>query len=381
MPRTWFCFKLCKSVGGARWLFALALLAWTAPAFGQESIPTPSARPRALTPIPDAREDESWKLDSSSFEGPTWAPGSDVAVEMIPEEGEMLWSGDQADLFVPGENTGPVGRWDFLFGNDNSVRSDTSPWDWTILPDGLIYRSYLAGPKESRFRSVWAYDENLGWIWDITLGGRVGILRYGTKHADDVQPEGWQLDVEGAAFPRLDPEEERDLTSADFRFGVPLTYGIGRYQTKIAYYHLSSHIGDEYLIKNPTFVRRNYVRDAIVWGHSFYLTDDLRLYGEIGYAFYTSGGAEPVELQFGVDYSPAHFTGAFGAPFAAANGYLRQDFDFGGDLVVQAGWQWRGERNRHLLRVGGEYSNGKSEQFEFFDNFEERLGLGMWYDY
>ncbi len=349
---------------------AVALLAFvvtcldTTTYAAQESIPTPVPRSSA------AREplvaEESFPSPSESS-GPFWAPSSEVAIELVPEDGETLWRGEPADYFLP--------EGGFAGGGYGS------PWGWTLAPEGLIYRSYLAGPKESRFRSVWAHDERLGWIWDLTLGGRVGIVRYGTLHADDIRPQGLQVDVEGAAFPRLDPKEDRDLVSADFRFGIPVAYSIGRYETKVAYYHLSSHIADEYLLKNPTFVRINYVRDSIVWGNAYYITDDVRLYGEVGYAFYTSGGADPIELQAGAEYSPAHFTGFRGAPFAAVNGHLREEFDYGGNLTVQAGWQWRGSRNRRLVRAGGEYSNGKTEQFEFFANSEERFGLGLWFDY
>jgi len=75
------------------------------------------------------------------------------------------------------------------------------------MPQGLIYRSYLAGAKESRFRSVWNDERHDGGIWDITLGGNVGLLRYGTT--GDVRPEGWQLGIEGAGLVRLDIDEER----------------------------------------------------------------------------------------------------------------------------------------------------------------------------
>jgi hypothetical protein len=252
-------------------------------------------------------------------------------------------------------------------------------WRLHVLPDGLIYRSYLAGVKEPRLSSVWFHDKNQGWLHDATLGGRVGLLRYGNSRSD--WPEGWQWDVEGAAFPRVDPEEEWDLNAADFRAGTALTYGEGPYQTKFAYYHLSSHIGDEFLIKNPTFQRINYVRDAFVWSHSYYWTSDLRLYFELEYAFNTDGGAEPLAFQFGADFSPAYPTGLRGAPFAAVNAYLREDFDFGGNFVAQAGWQWRGGCTNKLLRIGLHYYTGVSSQWEFFDRYEEQIGAGVWYDY
>jgi hypothetical protein len=251
-------------------------------------------------------------------------------------------------------------------------------WEWQILPDGLIYRSYLAGFKEPRLHSFWAFEQDLGWIWDIALGGRVGIVRYGDR--DDAMPDGWQIDLEGAGFPRLDPEEDRDLVAVDFRAGVPITYGAGPHRTKIAYYHLSSHLGDEFLLKNPTVPRFNYSRDVLVWGQSYYATPDLRIYGEAGWAFYSDVSGE-WEFQFGVDYSPVADWGFRGSPFAAFNGHLREEVDFGGNLVAQLGWQWRQPKSGHLLRLGVEYFNGKSDQFEFFDRYENKIGLALWYDF
>lgn len=257
--------------------------------------------------------------------------------------------------------------------------SHDETWCHQILPDGLIYRSYLAGVKESRFAGRWLHDKDLGWMWDITLGGRVGILRYGTTSVD--HPEGWQIDMEGAGMPRLDLEhEERDLISADFRFGIPLTYGRGNYQMKLAFYHLSSHLGDEYMVRHSTLVRRNYSRDVLVWGHSYFLTPDIRLYGEAGWAYNYDGGTEPWEFQFGIDYSPAGPSGQRGAPFFAINGHLREEFDFGGNLAVETGWQWRGNSG-HLFRLGMHYFQGMSDQWEFFDQYEEKLGFGVWYDF
>jgi hypothetical protein len=70
-----------------------------------------------------------------------------------------------------------------------------------------------------------------------------------------------------------------------------------------------------------------------------------------------------------------------GAPFAAVNGHLREEVDFGGNFVAQAGWAWRRGPATGLYRLGVEYYNGKDDQFSFFDNSVEKIGFGMWYDY
>ncbi|MGC4004218.1 MAG: DUF1207 domain-containing protein [Pirellulales bacterium] len=248
--------------------------------------------------------------------------------------GHSVMAGPQIDPIMVGED--PQGY---------ATGTSHGGYEWQILPLGHIYRSYLAGPKEPRMGINTFYEtKEEQTLVDATLGGRFGLLRYGNQ--DAILPQGFQVDIEGAAFPRLSPNESFDLRAVDFRAGVPLTFGFGRWRTKFGYYHTSSHIGDEFLIKNPTFDRLNYVRDALVFGASYFPNDDLRIYAEAAWAFHVDDGAEPWELQFGIEYSP--ITGVrsrspFGrmgwlngkvisSPYLAANGYLREELQYSGNI-------------------------------------------------
>lgn len=289
------------------------------------------------------------------------------------------------DSAQPASNVGllDAGLGDSLGSGYSSAMPESQLWraggsvGWQLLPHGLMYPSYLAGPREPRFGSQWVYITGDKSYWDAMLGGRVGMLRFGSF--DSAWPEGWQLDVAGGAFPRLSLEEHRDLVSVDFRIGVPLTLRRGRWEWKFAYYHLSSHLGDEYLLNHPR-PRFNYVREALLWAVAWRPWPDLRLYAEADYAFYTDGGAEPWAFQFGADYSPTTPAGIRGAPFVAVNGHLREENDFGGNVTLQTGWQWRASSG-HLLRCGFHYLNGMSPQYQFFNEHEEQIGVGLWYEY
>jgi len=254
------------------------------------------------------------------------------------------------------------------------------PWGLQFLPDGLLYRSYLAGPREPRFGYEWLYDTHReAWVNEVALGGRMGLLRFGNFEAES--PEGWQVDIEGAAFPQL-AEGSLDLVAADFRSGIPLTWRRGPYQVKLAYYHLSSHAGDEFLLDAPPdFARINFSRNAFVLGAGYFPLPDLRLYGEIGYGFLNDGGNQPWEFQFGAEYRPSQPTGWRGAPFWALNAHLREEVDFGGSFTGEAGWAWRGPGSGHLLRLGVQYFTGHTRQFEFLGRSEDLIGLGIWLDH
>jgi hypothetical protein len=208
----------------------------------------------------------------------------------------------------------------------------------------------------------------------------VGLLRHGTSPTPEAN--GWQIDFEAVALPRVDPEvESTALESVDYRFGLQWTRRRGPLAMKAGYYHISSHLGDEFLLNNPGFVRLNYVRDGLIFGLMRDLTPDLQAYGEIGYALGHEDGAEPLEFQFGLQYNPAETFGCQGAPFAAAHVHLREDVQFGGGLNLMAGWRWRGAATGHVLRAGVQYYNGKSIQYSFFNEHEQLFGGGMWLDF
>jgi hypothetical protein len=257
-------------------------------------------------------------------------------------------------------------------------------WDWELLPGDVIWHSYMAGTKESRMSGT--VFEELGddtTLLDVTLGGRASLLRYGNRV--NGQAYGWEVQIEGAGMPRLNLDENWDLEAADFRFGVPLIYGNDRVQFKLSYYHLSSHLGDEFIERtnfDPT-QRVNYARDEIVIGASFFPLPAWRWYAEAGWGFYADEGADPWEFQFGLDYSQPGPTDAFGTPFFAVNGHLREEVDYGGEFVAQAGWLWRGHTGK-VIRTGVHYLNGKSNQYAFsgpLEESEQQIGGGLWYDF
>jgi hypothetical protein len=265
-----------------------------------------------------------------------------------------------------------------MMGAVPTVPTGPDHWYWRLLPEGAIWQSYWAGVHEPRLSAVTFRADNGVAYTDPTLGGRVSLLRYGTEGTG--RPQGFELQAEGAAFPRLNLDEDWDLESADYRAGFPLIYGRENWQAKFGYYHLSSHLGDEFIIRQNSFADRiNYSRDALALAISYFPHPAWRFYAEAGWAFYYRV-SEPWEFQFGVDIAEPGPTGPWGTPFIAINGHLREEVDFSGNVVAQAGWLWRGN-NTHTLRLGFHYYNGKSSQYEFFDEFEEQIGGGIWFDY
>jgi len=262
------------------------------------------------------------------------------------------------------------------------VEPDSSSTEWKkqILPQGLMYPSYLASRKDPRLQSIITYDSDYGTLWDITLGGRVPVFRNGTT--DPIDPEGWEIELEGAALLRLDWERHRNLAGTDYRAGVPVVYGTRRWQVKTGYYHISSHLGDNYLMDNFR-PRKHYSRDSIMLGGAFKPTDDVRIYAELDYAFHCGHTTEPWEIQFGFEYAPQFdpdMSNWISRTFFATHGHLFQERDFGGYWATQAGLQWR-SMSDSTLRLGAEYYLGGDDLYQFHTTYQRKIGAGFWYDF
>ena len=148
---------------------------------------------------------------------------------------------------------------------------------------------------------------------------------------------------------RLTLDEIRDFETADYRVGVPLTYGIDNWQFKFAVYHLSSHLGDEFAIANPGSLadRINYVRDRIVLGASY-----LPASAGCGCTPKPATRSTPTAAPSPGNSNSAPSCRSPVRPARTARRsspstrHLREELDFGGDINTQAGWLWRGNRAR-----------------------------------
>lgn len=254
------------------------------------------------------------------------------------------------------------------------------PSRWELLPESLLYRSYLGNPRAPRLAARTLQHSGYDKTLELTAGARVGILRYGRPGNEN--PEGWQLDLVAAIYPRLNSEFEQDLDATDYRVAIPLTWRNGQWQAKLGWYHLSAHVGEEFLFRNPDYIFREYFRDAAYLGVGFFPEPDSRLYAEAEYGYHHMGGSEPWHFQFGYDYSPVRpCRGWLPDPFFAINGTLMEEVDFGGGVNMVTGVQWRSSGPGRLFRIGFQYYNGNSLQYSFIEEHEEAYGLGIWYDF
>jgi len=275
----------------------------------------------------------------------------------------------------------PVGHISKPYTHDHptiAALCDDCTYRWHLLPEQVLFKPYIAGIRAPRLAAEIVHDYESGDnFFDSALGGTVGVWRYGTG---GLRPDGWQMDVSAAAFLRQNASEELDVDATDFRVRVPITYRSGPTAIQFGYDHISSHAGDEFLERNPGFQRLNFLRDSLILAIRHDLTPDLNVYAEIDYAV-NFEISEPWLFQFGAEYSPYLQHGWKGAPIVAVNSQLREELDYDPSISIIAGWQWLSPETDNLIRLGLRYYRGFSQQYSFYEQREELLGIGLYYDF
>ena len=270
-----------------------------------------------------------------------------------------------------------------LPGFGRELPTSNEPWSWQMLPGGTLYRAHFASNREGRLGIHFINEDTTGLAyWDPTLGGRINLIRYGTRSR--LYPEGIQWDVECGAIARLTLMGDRDLHGTDYRIAFPLTFRKGRWEFKFGYYHISSHMGDEWIVKHyeatGEVYRINYVRDCLMWGIAFRPDANWRFYVGGDYVFWRDCGAKPWQFELGAEYSPMMLPNFQGSPFLALHFRWSEDTDFETYSALEAGWQWK-TVYQQTMRTGLYAMAGYADQYQFFNRWEKQIGFGFWFDF
>lgn len=126
---------------------------------------------------------------------------------------------------------------------------------YTPLPRGDVFCPLVADPKAPHsFVSI--VDEragsgaspSTGRLASVGIGDKFGLGRWSGSQPGD----GVQLSLTGAVFAQFALQTASyDLLNADYVIGIPLTIRRGKGSMRIRVYHQSSHLGDEYLLREP----------------------------------------------------------------------------------------------------------------------------------
>lgn len=243
-------------------------------------------------------------------------------------------------------------------------------------PPTDIYPPYAADPRRSRhiIGLVSAVDSELpgsqNLRWGLCIGGTYGVARYAK----------WQLDVEARFYSQFDIHYALDEIGHDGRLGVALNRELrSDLAFRVAFVHTSSHIGDEYLLRNNITERLSSRKEEVGTGISWKINDRFRTYTDIGYGLNLGIRNRPLRLQTGLEFEGRPRFGA-GRVYAALDATSFEENDYEISANLQTGIVYSSAGSPRRYRFGIELYNGRSQLDTFFRSHERYAVIGMWLD-
>ncbi|MEZ4282723.1 MAG: DUF1207 domain-containing protein [Myxococcota bacterium] len=253
----------------------------------------------------------------------------------------------------------------------------TRKTSWELFPGNEMFEPLIADPRWPRFSA--AYQSYLD---DDELSG-VGAANFGETFSLIRSPERpwgqWELAIQPGVFAVFDLEASSfDLVNSDYLAGLIASHHYADLTTQIRIYHQSSHLGDEYLLRNRVDrVNLSFeVLDVLV---SFEPWRWLRLYGGGGVILHREPALERGLLQGGVEISsPRAFANGYLRPVAALDVQSREESDWAPDFSLRAGVQIEHPAlEDRRVRLLGEFYDGRSPNGQFFERDIRTVGIGL----
>lgn len=236
------------------------------------------------------------------------------------------------------------------------------------LPEStILYPTQLANPLRVCFEGgIRLRDDVAGQVCTpVTFGDQFPFYRWNNvqvgKYSGDLQ-----LELEGAIYAIFNQTEySSPLINADYYVALPLSFASGKWAHRARIYHISSHLGDEYLHRRHHKKRVNKSFEAIDLFTSYNITKQIRLYGGVGAVPHSDSEMhmKPLYAEYGLEVHVGRreWKDLYGTPYMAMHFENWQDVDYKINANYALGYEW-GKLSGlgRKVRVSLEYHTGYS---------------------
>ncbi|MCH9611728.1 MAG: hypothetical protein S4CHLAM102_02000 [Chlamydiia bacterium] len=253
--------------------------------------------------------------------------------------------------------------------------------------NSVLFQPLIANPREITYSVGYRMSDNIlgNQIIPISLGDIFPIFRWtdvGPLHA------AIQIDIAACVWgvfnmnPDNAPNDEwAELITTDYILSIPLTWAFDRWSFRLRVYHISSHLGDEFMNNNPPVVRLNPSFEALEFMSSCQAADGLRLYFGPGFIL-NSDQSYPLDrwyLEYGgewrIETYNSHYHKLYGSPFIAVDVQNWQCAGWRFSTTAQIGYEWSKLHGAgRKVRLFGEYHHGVSEG-QFFKDISQYYAI------
>ena len=250
-----------------------------------------------------------------------------------------------------------------------------SEWQAGVMPGGVLFKPLIADPRWPHFSASWQHyfdDRQLTDAAAVTFGESFAFYR------DRIGGAWWEIGLHAGVFSIFDLDSESfDLVNADYLVGLPVTLRYEDFSAMFRFFHQSSHLGDEFLLRTKTN-RINLSYEAIDLKLSYEFGDVVRLYAGGGFLFdQTPSNLDPFSVQYGLELrSPWPSRESRWRPIAAVDVKQQEENNWSADISARAGIEIDGVLLTRKLQILIEYFSGHSPNGQFYKDKVEYIGLG-----
>jgi hypothetical protein len=254
-----------------------------------------------------------------------------------------------------------------------------------------LFLPLIADPRAATYSLGWRSGDHV-----------VGCKAVGVSLGDDFPIYRWldvlwggdlQIGIEAAIWSvfNMDPHPNyangsASLVNTDFYGGIPISYARGPWSFRLRGYHISGHLGDEYMIDHPGVKRLNPSIEAVDFFISYQATEALRVF--VGPGAYVHSDPtfrwKPIYLEYGAEL---RFFGSkflkqrlYGTCFLAFLWRNLEQLDYNFDGTYRAGYEFsklQGIGRKFRLYVGyhhgysleGQFAKERTHYFEYNMNY------------
>lgn len=257
----------------------------------------------------------------------------------------------------------------------------------------VLFQPLVADPRQPTYSVAWRFGDHVvgKQAAAVSLGDDFPIFRWKdiTRWHGDMQ-----IGIEAAVWsvfsfsniPKNDNGDVCELVNSDFYVAIPLTFAFDKWSFRVRGYHISSHLGDEFLVNHPKYIEKrvNPSFEAFDVFGSYQFSRNLRVYFGPGVIVHSdrSFKLKPLYAQYGAEVRlfgrKLYYHRLYGTLFFAAHfaNWQQHHWDF--DQTYKLGYEISKLQGiGRKMRLYIDYHQGFSYEGQFFNERTKYGELGF----